>query len=63
MQVSTNKLKPNSTQLYLIARALDGDIKDFFKDPANALAFEERKSKKEVKGVRNGTVIHMQRDC
>ena len=49
MQVSTNELKPNPTQLYLIARALDGDIKDFFKDPANEKAFEEWKSKKEVK--------------
>ena len=49
MEVSTNTLKPNPTQLYLIARALDGDIKNFFKDPANEAAFEEWKFKKEVK--------------
>ena len=48
MEVSTNTLKPNPTQLYLIARALDGDIKNFFKDPANEAAFEEWKSKQEV---------------
>ncbi len=49
MEVSTNTLKPNHTQLYLIARALDGDIKNFFKDPANEAVFEEWKYKKEVK--------------
>ena len=48
MKIFTNKLKPNPTQLYLIARALDGDIKNFFKDPVNEAAFEEWKSKKEV---------------
>ena len=47
MEVLTNTLKPNPTQLYLIARALDGDIKNFFKDPLNEAAFEEWKSKKE----------------
>lgn len=49
MEVITNELKPNSTQVYLMARALDGDIKEFFSNPANKKAFEEWKSKKEVK--------------
>ncbi len=49
MQVKTNQLKPNPSQIYLIARALDISIKDFYDDPANEKAFEEWKSKKEVK--------------
>lgn len=48
MEVVTNKLKPNSTQINLIARALNADIKSFYDDPANEKAFEEWKSKKEV---------------
>ena len=48
MEVVTNKLKPNSTQINLIARALNADIKSFYDDPANEEAFEEWKSKKEV---------------
>lgn len=49
MEVTTNELKPNPTQLNLIARAFNHDIKEFFRDPANERAFEEWKSKKEVR--------------
>lgn len=55
MQVLTNELKPHPMRIYLIARALDEDIKNFFKDPANEKAFEEwAKRKGEQKAGDNG---------
>ena len=40
MQVLTNKLKPSPTQIYLLARALDENIKEFYKDQENEKAFQ-----------------------
>ena len=33
MKIATNELKPDSLSIYLIARALDEDIKEFFENP------------------------------
>lgn len=54
MKILTNKLKPNPTQIYLISRALDKTIKEFYKNPDNERAFLEWKSKKETQNG-NGT--------
>jgi len=51
MKIATNELKPDSLSIYLIARALDEDIKEFFENPENEKKFQEWKSKKEVSKV------------
>lgn len=56
MTVKTNKLKPNKTQINLIARALDNSIKEFFDDPTNRKALEDWKEKREVSNGKVNTV-------
>ena len=47
MEVKHNELKPNKTQIGLIARALNGVIKGFYDDPENEAKFQKwLKSKK-----------------
>lgn len=55
LKVYTNELKPNETLIYLFARAIDGVIKDFYKDPKNVEAFEKWKANRDAsKAVEGG---------
>ncbi len=50
MEIYTNELKPDETEIYLISRALEQCIKKYYRDPNNVKKFEEwKKRKKEVK--------------
>lgn len=48
MQVKSNYPKLNSTQNYLVSRALDRTMRGFYKNKENQKAFEEWKKKKET---------------
>lgn len=47
MQVLTNKPKMSQLQTELTARALIGNIKDFFDNPENEAKFEKWRAEKE----------------
>lgn len=46
MQTKSNAPKLNPTQLYLVARALDCSMKEFYENPINRERFEEWKTNK-----------------
>lgn len=50
LKIYTNELKPDETLIYLFARAIDDEIKAFYKNPQNEAAFEEWKAKRERNG-------------
>lgn len=45
MQIVSNKLKPSSTSIYLISRAFDRTMREFYKDSKNKEAFENGRKK------------------
>ena len=49
MQAKSNNPKLTPIQTYLVARAFNESMKEFYKDPENQKKFEEWKSKKEAK--------------
>lgn len=46
MQIVSNKLKPSSTSIYLISRAFDRTMREFYKDSKNKEAFEKWKKER-----------------
>lgn len=49
MKIESNAPKLTPVQVYLVARALESNIKDFFKDTQNQEKFAEWKAKKNNK--------------